>query len=52
MKKTYEAPAFELVKFEYKDQVVVASGCTIISGHTCPSLSSGCIDHTQTGSNN
>ena len=52
MKKIYEAPAVELVKFEYKDQVVVASGCTIIGGHTCPSLSSGCVDHTQTGGNN
>ena len=26
MKKGYKAPVAELVKFEYKDQVVVASG--------------------------
>lgn len=26
MKTTYETPAAEVVKFEYKDQVVVASG--------------------------
>lgn len=26
MKKTYEAPLAEVVRFEYKDQVVVASG--------------------------
>ena len=30
MKKTYEAPNVEVVKFQYRDQVVVASGgaCT------------------------
>ena len=29
MKKTYVAPVAEKIKFEYKDQVVVASGsCT------------------------
>jgi predicted lipoprotein with Yx(FWY)xxD motif len=28
MKKTYETPAVEVVKFEYKDQVVAASGAT------------------------
>lgn len=26
MKKTYEAPSIEMVKFQYRDQVVVASG--------------------------
>jgi hypothetical protein len=26
MKKAYESPLAEVVKFEYKDQVVVASG--------------------------
>jgi len=26
MKKTYETPAVEVVKFQYRDQVVVASG--------------------------
>lgn len=26
MKKSYEAPLTEVVKFEYKDQVVAASG--------------------------
>ncbi len=26
MKKTYEGPTVEVVKFEYKDQVVAASG--------------------------
>ena len=25
MKKTYEAPSIEMVKFQYRDQVVVAS---------------------------
>lgn len=35
MKKTYEAPAAEAVKFEYKDQVVAASGaCQYISKDT------------------
>ena len=30
MKKTYETPSIEVVKFQYRDQVVVASGekCT------------------------
>jgi hypothetical protein len=26
MKKTYEAPSIEVVKFQYRDQVVAASG--------------------------
>lgn len=26
MKKTYETPTVEVVKFQYRDQVVVASG--------------------------
>ena len=30
MKKTYETPAVEKIAFQYRDQVVVASG-----GHTC-----------------
>lgn len=38
MKKTYDAPMAEVVKFEYKDQVVVASGiipdkCTTHRSH-------------------
>lgn len=28
MKKTYEAPSVEVVKFQYRDQVVAASGTT------------------------
>ena len=32
MKKTYETPSIEVVKFQYRDQVVVASGC-IVSGN-------------------
>ena len=38
MKKKYEAPTAEAVKFEYKDQVVAASGCGIeyrLNGHPC-----------------
>jgi len=32
MKKTYETPSVEVVKFQYRDQVVVASGvCHITS---------------------
>ena len=27
MKKTYETPSIEVVKFQYRDQVVAASGC-------------------------
>ena len=29
MKKTYETPSIEVVKFQYRDQVVVASGCIV-----------------------
>ena len=32
MKKTYETPSIEVVKFQYRDQVVVASGS---STHEC-----------------
>lgn len=31
MKKTYETPSAEVVKFQYRDQVVAASG----GGQTC-----------------
>lgn len=31
MKKTYEAPSIEKIAFQYRDQVVAASG----GGHTC-----------------
>ncbi len=27
MKKNYEAPSIEIVKFQYSDQVVAKSGC-------------------------
>ncbi len=30
MKKAYETPSVEVVKFNYNDQVVVASGCGAI----------------------
>ena len=30
MKKNYETPSVEVVKFLYKDQVVAASGCDTI----------------------
>lgn len=32
MKKTYETPSMEVVKFQYRDQVVAASGerCTTV----------------------
>lgn len=31
MKKTYETPSVEIVKFQYRDQVVVASaGCETV----------------------
>ncbi len=29
MKKVYAAPSVEVVKFEYRDQVVAASACSI-----------------------
>ncbi len=33
MKKAYETPCVEVVKFEYKDQVVATSGCTTGQGN-------------------
>lgn len=32
MKKTYETPSVEKVAFQYRDQVVVASGRCVVSG--------------------
>ena len=40
MKKSYEAPSIELVKFEYKDQVVAAS--TSCMGGRTGYLEDGC----------
>ena len=42
MKKTYETPSVEVVKFQYKDQVVAASGgvCSVTNvreGNVCVS---------------
>lgn len=39
MKKTYETPSIEVVKFQYRDQVVVASGlpkCEEVYSHSTP----------------
>lgn len=47
MKKQYETPSVEVVKFQYSDQVVAASGCEITSGHT--GYDGTCSDWTQTG---
>lgn len=33
MKKTYEMPSVEIVKFQYRDQVVAASGSQECSYH-------------------
>ena len=46
MKKTYEAPSIEKIEFQYRDQVVVASGsCEGEFKHTGPiDGSSGCKD--------
>ncbi len=33
MKKAYETPSVEVVKFEYRDQVVAQSGCTTGQGN-------------------
>ena len=45
MKKTYETPSIEVVKFQYRDQVVVASGlyegvCSFKNTH----IPDGCAD--------
>ena len=41
MKKSYQSPSVDVVMFEYRDQVVVASGCDTIGGRT-GYLSEGC----------
>ena len=46
MKKTYEAPSIEKVEFQYRDQVVVASG---ISGTVCTQAWTGLGDGTVSG---
>ena len=47
MKKTYETPSIEVVKFQYRDQVVVASGS---STHECSfvhtNVQEGCTEET------
>ncbi|MDO4838961.1 MAG: hypothetical protein Q4B32_11310 [Clostridia bacterium] len=49
MKKTYETPSVEVVKFQYSDQVVARSGCTEFSGHTGDET---CRDWSPTGRTN
>lgn len=46
MKKQYETPSVEIVKFQYSDQVVAASGCDTTSGHTGFTT---CEDWSETG---
>ena len=52
MKKAYESPSIEVVKFQYRDQVVVASGCKEVYVNTKPD-GLGCqadltkVEHTQ-----
>ena len=42
MKKTYETPSIEVVAFQYRDQVVAASGkCTVTSHYTGSNLCEG-----------
>ncbi len=41
MKKKYEAPTAEAVKFEYKDQVVAASGGCQHGYKNVPTISGG-----------
>ncbi len=54
MKKTYETPTVDVVKFEYKDQVVAASGssCTIEYRREGSSGTEYCTDETPIKHNN
>jgi hypothetical protein len=54
MKKVYETPSVDVVKFEYKDQVVAASGisCTEIYTHTGATETAGCSSPSTPGSQN
>lgn len=48
MKKTYETPSIEVVKFQYRDQVVVASGavnCELVWINTSPADGTECQDN-------
>lgn len=49
MKKTYEAPSLEVVKFQYRDQVVAASGQACINKYVNENATEGgaCTDPTQ-----
>ena len=54
MKKTYETPSVEVVKFQYRDQVVVASGggaCTQHYNNNQDSLNFSCTGYKWTGDN-
>lgn len=46
MKKVYEAPAVEKIAFQYRDQVVVASGLSLGTGTLYNTDGDGC-DYTQ-----
>ena len=41
MKKTYETPSIEVVAFQYRDQVVAASGCTVTINYPGTNLCEG-----------
>ena len=53
MKKSYETPSIEVVKFQYRDQVVVASGGGSCTQHykTDGDLVSNCVPTHWTGDN-
>lgn len=42
MKKTYETPDVEVVKFQYRDQVVAASGCIVSGSYSHETTNSTC----------
>ena len=44
MKKTYETPAVEKIEFQFKDQVVVASGDDICEKYDIYHLQKGHVD--------
>jgi len=49
MKKNYEAPIVEKIAFQYRDQVVAASGCISVwikeGGNSCPEQDQEHFEH-------
>lgn len=50
MKKTYETPSVEKIAFQYRDQVVVASGCIVSGNWSHETANANCTPDNSTSS--